>query len=93
MPTKHRRHAVTETPAVRDALNELRQELGTERVEMGELVVIGARQKAAQLRNRRERSEAARKRLADLIRSGGLNELVDPEAADELRRPPFGRRS
>ena len=37
MPTKHRRHAITETPPVRAALDELRDELGDGRIEFCEL--------------------------------------------------------
>jgi hypothetical protein len=45
VPTKRRRHAITETPPVQAALDELRRALGDDRVEMGELVILGAQEK------------------------------------------------
>ena len=62
VPTNRRRHAITETPAVQAALDELRGELGTERVELGELVVLGASAKLATLRAEREGNAALRRR-------------------------------
>ena len=60
MPTTRRRHAITETPPVQAALDELRKELGTDRVELGELVVLGAEAKVAELRaEARDRRRAA----------------------------------
>ena len=49
MPTKRRRHAIPKTPPVQAALDELGEALGSERVEMGELVILGAQQKLARL--------------------------------------------
>lgn len=83
MPTKHRRHAVTETPPVREALEELRAEEGGEAVRMSELVILGAREKARQLRARRTEVAAGRARLAERIRAGALP--GDPKAAAEGR--------
>jgi hypothetical protein len=90
MPTKHRRHAITETPAVKAALDELRQETGSDRVNMGELVILGAHRKAAELRAERDRTVAARRRLADRIRTRSLPP-VDLDAADEVRRTGWAR--
>ncbi|MEA2169953.1 MAG: hypothetical protein QOF76_3253 [Solirubrobacteraceae bacterium] len=89
MPTKRRRHAITETDAVAAALNELRAELGTDRVELGELVVLGATAKTRQLRSAREDDQAARSRIAERVRNrrtGG-----DPALADEVRRTGWTR--
>ncbi|MGI8846525.1 MAG: hypothetical protein ACR2HC_10235 [Thermoleophilaceae bacterium] len=83
MPTDRRRHAITETPPVQEALDRLRSELGADRVDLGELVVLGADEKLARLRGDRERPRAARARLAGWIRSGEVP--VDPAAADEVR--------
>jgi hypothetical protein len=89
MPTNRKRHAITETPRVQAALDELRRELGTDRVELGELVVLGAGAKVAALRGARE-SDAARVRdLADRVRSRDV--LVDLEAANQVRATGWAR--
>ncbi len=84
MPTKHRRHAVTETPQVKQALDPLRAELGETRPDLGELLVLGAEVKVARLRAEHDSSARARKELADKLRNGELH--LDPELADEARR-------
>ena len=84
VPTKHPRHAITETPEVRTALDELREELGDERVRLGELVILGAKEKLRRARAERERVQALRQRLADRIGSGEFP--GDPAAAAEVRR-------
>lgn len=83
VPTNRRRHAITETPPVQAALDELRSELGTERIELGELVVLGAGAKLAALRAQQQGDAALRRRLADRVRSRDV--LVDRRAADEVR--------
>jgi hypothetical protein len=89
MPTTRRRHAITETPPVQAALDELRRELGTDRVELGELVVLGAKAKVASLRAGRGRNAALRESLAEHIRTGDV--LVDQAAADEVRASGWAR--
>jgi hypothetical protein len=89
MPTKHRRHAITETPSVQAALDELRGELGSGRVELGELVILGAHQKVAQLRAQREDTAGRRRQLAERIRR--RDALGDRAAADEVRRAGWAR--
>jgi hypothetical protein len=83
MPTKHRRRAITETPPVQAALEELQNAMGDERIELGELVVLGADTKLAALRAERDGGKELRRRLADRVRSRQLP--VSPEAADEVR--------
>ncbi len=90
MPTTRRRHAITETPPVQAALDELRRELGTDRVELGELVVLGAGTKLANLRAEREEDAALRRRLADRVRARTTR--VDRRAADEVRASGWARR-
>ncbi len=90
MPTTRRRHAITETPPVQAALDELRRELGTDRVELAELVVLGAGAKLANLRSGREEDAALRRRLADRVRARATR--VDRRAADEVRRSGWARR-
>jgi hypothetical protein len=84
VPTKRRRHAITETPPVEVALTELRRELGTNHFELTELVVLGAAVKLASIRADRESDARLRRCLADRIRSRGLP--VDADAADVARR-------
>lgn len=91
MPTKRRRHAITETPAVKAALDELRAELGTDKLPLAELVRIGARQRTAELRALREDGrEAIRNQLADRILTTGM--ASDPMLADEVRHRGWARR-
>ena len=89
MPTKRRRHAVTETPPVQAALNELRAEVGDARIELGELVILGAHQKVAQLRAQRDETNVRRKQLADRVRRRDVP--ADRAAADEVRRTGWAR--
>jgi hypothetical protein len=89
MPTQHRRHAITETPPVRAALDELREELGQTRIEFGELVILGAHEKVAQLRAERDDIATRRRALAERIRRRDIP--VDRAAADEVRRVGWTR--
>lgn len=89
MPTKRRRHAITETPPVEAALDELRRELGTESVELSELVVLGAAAKLASIRADRDSDARLRRRLADRVRSRSLP--VDVHAAELARRTGWAR--
>jgi hypothetical protein len=89
IPTKHPRHAITETPPVRAALDELRDELGGERIEFSELLILGAQEKLARVRAEREGIAERRARLADRIRRRDLP--LDPAAAEEVRRAGWAR--
>jgi uncharacterized membrane protein len=89
MPTARRRHAVTETAPVQAALDELRAELGRDRIELAELVVLGAREKLAQLRARRGAQQALRRRLAQRVRNRRIP--VDLDAAEDVRRTGWAR--
>ena len=75
---------VTETAPVKAALDQLRAELGDERVDFGELVVLGANAKAEALRRSRPEAVAARRWLADSVRGADLP--VDSAAADAVKR-------
>ena len=90
MPTKHRRRAITETPSVQAALEELQNELGSDRIELGELVVLGAGARLAALRAEREGGEELRGHLAARVRSRQLP--VSREAAEEVRASGWTRR-
>ena len=89
MPTKRRRHAITETPPVQAALDELRAALGDDRVEMGELVILGAHEKLARVRAEQEDTSALRRRLADRVRRRDIP--ADVAAAEEVRRTGWTR--
>jgi hypothetical protein len=86
MPTALPRHTITETPPVREALDELRAKLNGERIDYGELVVLGARAKARRLPDRGdgEKARRARREVADWIRNG-TGPMVDIEAAEEVK--------
>jgi hypothetical protein len=86
VPTTRPRHTITETPPVQEALEELRSKLGEgERIDFGELVALGARVKARRLRSDDAAAQAARKRLADMIRTRSLPYAVDVAAAEEVK--------
>jgi hypothetical protein len=89
VPTKRRRHAITETPPVQAALDDLRRAIGEERLDIAELVVLGAREKLARLRRGELQAVRLRRRLAERIRSRTLP--VDPAAATEVRRTGWAR--
>jgi hypothetical protein len=75
---------VTETAPVKAALDELRAELGDDRLDFGELVVLGANAKAEALRRSRPDAIEARRWLAERVRRADLP--VDPSAADAAKR-------
>lgn len=89
MPTKHRRHAITETPPVRAALDELRRETGSDHVELAELVILGAHEKLARLRRQESTQARLRERLARRIRARDVP--AEPAAADHVRRTGWSR--
>lgn len=89
MPTNRRRHAITETPPVQAALDELRLELGTDRVELGELVVLGAHVKLQNLRASRDHQAERRTRLADRVRTRRVG--ADLSAAKAVRASGWAR--
>jgi hypothetical protein len=86
VPTTRPRHTITETPPVQEALAELRSKLGEgERIDFAELVELGARTKARRMRTDDAAAIAARKRLADMIRTRSIPYEVDVGAVDEVK--------
>jgi hypothetical protein len=81
---------VTETPQVQEALDELRAQLGNDRVPMGEIVILGARAKVAELKEGADQQTMLRKRAADRIRERRALP-IDIEAVDEARRSGWVR--
>lgn len=57
MPTRLPRHTITETPPVERALRELRELRPGERIDLKELVILGAREKAGRLEGGGDMSE------------------------------------
>lgn len=86
MPTKRPRHTITETPSVQEALDELRDELGEDRVELPDLVIRGARHKVRELRGGRQSVQDARLRLARSIRDGGGVDAEEVRLAEEAKQ-------
>lgn len=68
---------------MREALDELRGELGGERIDFAELVTLGARAKARALREEDREAREARERLIQDVLYG--TDSVDVEAADEVK--------
>ncbi len=84
MPTTRPRHTITETPPVQEALDRLREQMGSQRLDFAELVVLGAEEKERRLRRDGAAALAARERLARYILEGE----DDPELvrlADEVK--------
>ena len=88
MPTTRRRHTITETPPVEEALAQLRELVGA-RIDFAELVVIGARAKAASLRAEGAEVTALRDALAERILRRDIP--IDLDAAEEVRRTGWAR--
>ncbi len=84
MPTKHPRHAITETPRLKEILDRLREETGSVRLDWGELVLLGAREKLNQLRTKRAENDRILEEAAEMIRRG--EGRGDVAAADEAKR-------
>jgi len=87
VPTTRPRHSITETPSVQAALDELRAKLGEdERIDFAELVTLGAEVKMRRIATEDAATATARRRLAEMVRSGSFRYTVDVEAADQVKR-------
>lgn len=73
---------------MREALDGLRAALGRERIDFGELTILGAQVKLRELREHGAAARAARERLAREIREGETE--MDIRAADEVKRLRLG---
>jgi hypothetical protein len=69
VPAARRRHWVTETPPVKEALDELRAELGTDSLPFDEVIVRGASVKLAELRGDGDEKVERLRHRADQIRA------------------------
>jgi hypothetical protein len=83
VPTSHPRHTITETPLVREALDDLRARLAGQRIDFAELVVLGADVKVRQLPDDAAAAREAARRLAARVRGRAIP--VDVEAAEEVK--------
>jgi hypothetical protein len=85
VPTTRPRHTITETPPVQAALDELRARLGEgERIDFAELLTLGAEVKARRMATEDAAAATARRRLAEMIRTGSFRYAVDVEAPTRL---------
>lgn len=75
MPTTRPRHTITETPPVQEALDRLRAQMGSQKLDFAELVMLGAEEKERRLVRDSEAEREAREWLAREIREG----THDPE--------------
>jgi len=75
---------ITETPPVKEALDELRQLQGGEKIELPDLVIRGAQDKVRELRAADQSARQAREEIAEWIRSGN-GPGVDLAAAEEVK--------
>lgn len=76
---------VTETPPVQEALDRLRARMGSQRLDLAELVVLGAREKERLLLRDSDEAREARRRLANRIRDRTYDP-GDAATADEVKR-------
>jgi hypothetical protein len=87
MPTTRPRHTITETPLVKEALDELRAKLGAEeRIDFAELLMLGAQVKTRRARAEEAADDMARHRFAEMIRTRSLPYEIDLDAAAEVKR-------
>jgi hypothetical protein len=84
MPTTRPRHTITETPPVHEALEELRAKLNGERIDLAELVILGARAKARRLPDHDDEARRAGEEIADWILNG-TGPKMDIAAAEEVK--------
>lgn len=89
VPTKRKRHSITETPSVESALDELRAAAPDRPIDFGELVVLGARRKLADVRAGDASREERLERLVGRVQRGDSG--IDPRAAEEVRASGWAR--
>jgi hypothetical protein len=76
---------ITETPPVKEALDELRRTQGGEKIEFPDLVIRGAKDKVRELKAASEPAQRAHLEIAGWIRNG-TGPAVDLAAAEEVKR-------
>ncbi len=84
MPTTRPRHTITETPPVQAALDRLRAQMGSQKIDFAELVMLGAEEKRRLLERDDEAVTEAIERLArDIL--GGEHDPEEVRLADEVK--------
>jgi hypothetical protein len=76
-------------PGRDDVAHRLREQLDDARIEFGELVILGAHHKVAQLRAASDDTAARRRALSERLRRRAIP--VDRATADEVRRAGWAR--
>lgn len=84
MPTRHRRHSITETPPVREALDSLRRR--GERVRLDDLVIRGARDRLREIEVGHgaeiEKAQLRRELIEQLRTGDGLDVVAAYEVSE-----------
>jgi hypothetical protein len=75
---------ITETESAKAVLDQLRRLQGGEKVDFGDLVVRGAKDKIRELRASSEIARESREEIAEWIRSGN-GPKIDLKAAEEVK--------
>jgi hypothetical protein len=84
MPTTRPRHTITETPPVQEALDRLRAQMGSQKLDFAELVVLGAQAKRRQLeRDDAEVDDAIERLVRDILE--GEHDPEEVRLADEAK--------
>lgn len=84
MPTTRPRHTITETPPVQEALDRLRAQVGSQKIDYAELLVLGAEEKTRRLERESDAEQEARAWLAREIREG-VHDPEEARRADEVK--------
>lgn len=84
MPTTRPRHTITETPPVQEALDRLRAQIGSQRIDYAELLVLGAEEKARQMQRESQAvGEAIERLVRDIL--DGEHDPEEVRLADEVK--------
>lgn len=84
MPTTRPRHTITETPPVQEALDRLRAQMGSQKLDFAELVVLGAEEKERRLQRDDEAvNEAIERLVRDILE--GEHDPEEVRLADEVK--------
>jgi len=88
MPTRHRRHSITETPELSSVLRPLREQLGDRMPTFSELVRSGALAELRALEARERVRDAGLSSFVDRLRMGSSPDLHEFDAIRRTARNP-----
>ena len=88
MPTAHRRHSITETPALAEVLAPLRARLGDDTPPLGELVRRGALTTLRELEAQDQAKSQSLSTFVDRLRAGPPPDLQEVERIRRSSRRP-----